>query len=134
VTADEDQAEQVISDGVVEAGIEVRHGLFSCGEVACQLFVFTLGDGVAAEQIDGAAFGGGGEPCRGIIGDTRLRPLFQGGDQCFLRQVFDEADVAGEAGQAPSRRDLSVIQPAHPAANPASSTPANFTGIIRKLQ
>jgi hypothetical protein len=25
-----------------------------------------------------------GEPCRGIIGDARLRPLFERGDECFL--------------------------------------------------
>jgi hypothetical protein len=68
VTGDEDEAEEVVSDGVVEGGVEVRHGLFECGEVACQVFVFTLGDGVAAEEIDGAAFGGGGEPCAGFSG------------------------------------------------------------------
>jgi hypothetical protein len=77
VTGDEDEAEKVVTDGVVESGVEVRRGLFECGEVACQVFVFTLGDGVAAEEIDGAAFGGGGEPCSGIIGDARLRPLFE---------------------------------------------------------
>ncbi len=33
-----------------------------CGQVAGEILVFALGDGVAAEEIDGAAFGGGGEP------------------------------------------------------------------------
>jgi hypothetical protein len=74
--------------------------LFECGEVACQVFVFTLGDGVAAEEIDGAAFGGCGEPCAGIIGDARLRPLFQGGEEGFLCEIFGQADVAGEACEA----------------------------------
>ena len=60
--------------------------------------VFTLGDGVAAEEIDGAVFGGGGEPCAGVFGDSGSRPLFQGGEEGFLREVFGEADVAGEAG------------------------------------
>jgi len=50
VTGDEDKAEEVVSDGVVEGGVEVRRGLFECGEVACQVLVFTLGDGVAAED------------------------------------------------------------------------------------
>ncbi len=100
VAGDEDEAEEVVADGVVEGGAEVGHGLFECGEVACQVFVFALGDGVAAEEIDGAAFGGCGEPCRGIIGNAGLRPLFQGGEQGFLREVFGEADVAGEACEA----------------------------------
>jgi len=34
-----------------------------------------------------AAFGGCGEPCRGIIGDARLRPLFECGDECFPREM-----------------------------------------------
>ena len=73
VTGDEDEAEEVVSDRVVEGGVEVRHGLFECGEVACQVFVFTLGDGVAAEEVDGAAFGGGREPCPGVFGDSGSR-------------------------------------------------------------
>ena len=100
MAGDEDEAEEVVADGVVESGVEVGRGLFEGFEFAGELFVFALGDGVAAEEIDGAAFGGGGEPCRGIIGDARLRPLFQGGDECFLREVFGEADVAGEAGES----------------------------------
>jgi hypothetical protein len=35
-----------------------------------------------------------------MIGDARLRPLFECGDECLLREVFGEADVAGEAGEA----------------------------------
>jgi hypothetical protein len=62
--------------------------------------VFALGDGAAAEEIDGAAFGGCGEPGRWIIGDARLRPLFEGGDECLLREVFGEADVTGEARES----------------------------------
>jgi hypothetical protein len=29
-----------------------------------------------------------------------LRPLFECGDECLLREVFGEADVAGEACEA----------------------------------
>ena len=39
-----------------------------------------------------------GEPCAGVFGDSGSRPLFQGGEEGFLREVFGEADVAGEAG------------------------------------
>ena len=100
MAGDEDEAEEVVADGVVESGVEVGRGLFESFEFACQLFVFALGDGVAAEEIDGAAFGGGGEPCRGIIGDAGLRPLFECGDERFLREIFGEADVAGEARES----------------------------------
>jgi hypothetical protein len=88
MAGDEDEAEEVVADGVVESGVEVGRGLFEGFEFAGELFVFALGDGVAAEEIDGAAFGGCGEPCRGIIGDARLRPLFECGDECFLREIF----------------------------------------------
>jgi len=47
-----------------------------------------------------SAFGGGGEPCRGIIGDARLRPLFERGNECLLREVFGQADIAGEARES----------------------------------
>jgi hypothetical protein len=99
VAGDEDEAEEVVADGVVEGGVEVGHGLFEGGEVAGEVFVFALGDGVAAEEIDGAAFGGGGEPCCGVFGDTGLWPLLECGEEGFLREVFGEADVAGEAGE-----------------------------------
>ena len=77
--------------------MEVERGLFKGFEFAGELFVFALGI-VAAEQIDGAAFGGGGEPCAGVCGDS-------GRGHCsraarFLREVFGEADVAGEAEEA----------------------------------
>jgi hypothetical protein len=39
-----------------------------------------------------------GEPRAGVFGDLGSRPLFQGGEEGFLREVFGEADVAGEAG------------------------------------
>jgi hypothetical protein len=100
MTGDEDEAEEVVADGVVEGGVEVGHGLFERGEVAGEVFVFALGDGVMAEEIDGASFGGGGKPSGGIIGDAGLRPLFECGDECLLREVFSQADVASEAGES----------------------------------
>jgi hypothetical protein len=99
MAGDKDEAEEVVADGVVEGGVEVGRGLFEGFELAGELFVFALGDGVAAEEIDGAAFGGGGEPCPGMIGDARLRPLFEGGDERLLREIFSQVKVAGEAGE-----------------------------------
>ena len=74
--------------------------MFEGFEFARQLFMFALGDGVAAEEIDGPAFGGCSEPCGGIIWDARLRPLPECGDESLLREVFGEADVTGEAREA----------------------------------
>jgi len=99
VTGDEDEAEKVVSNGVVEREVEIRQGLFEEHEVASQIFLFPVGDSVATEEIDGAAFGGGGEPCAGVFGDTGSRPLFQGGEQGLLCEVFGKADVSGEASE-----------------------------------
>ena len=74
--------------------------MFESFEFAGEHFVLALGDGVPAEEIDGAAFGGCGEPCPGIIGYARVRPLFECGDQCLLREIFGEADVTGEARES----------------------------------
>src|ERR1017187_8434343 len=54
MAGDEDEAEEVVADGGVESGVEVGRGLFEGFNFAGELFVFALGDGVAAEQIDGA--------------------------------------------------------------------------------
>ena len=62
--------------------------------------MFALGDGIAAEEVDGAAFCGGGEPGAGIVGDTGFRPLFESGEEGFLGEVFGETDIAGKAGEA----------------------------------
>jgi len=100
MAGNEDETEKVVADGVVERGVEVGRGLFEDFEFAGELFVFSLGDGVAAEEIDGAAFGGRGEPCRRIIGHAGLRPLLERSDERFLREVFGEADVTGEARES----------------------------------
>ena len=113
MAGDEDKAQEVVAEGVVESGVEVGQGLFEGFEFAGELFVLALGDGVAAEEIDGAALGGCGEPCRGIIGDARLRPLFECGDERLLREVFGEADVAGEAresGDDAMRQTASMVR------------------------
>ena len=67
---------------MVLSRVESRSGGFVRGlRVRGQVFVFALEARVAAEEIDGAAFGGGGEPCGGIIGNAGLRPLLECGDR-----------------------------------------------------
>jgi hypothetical protein len=60
---------------------------------------FTLGDGVAAEEIDGAAFLAVAVSHASAFSGTPVRGhWFQGGGEGFLRDFFGEAAVAGEAG------------------------------------
>jgi hypothetical protein len=49
---------------------------------------------VATEVIDRAMFGRGHQPCAGVAGDARVRPLLQGGHQCVVREILCETDVA----------------------------------------
>ena len=100
MTGDKYEAEKIVSDGVVESGVEVGQVCSRTSSSCASCSYLRSGNGVAAEQIDGAAFGGGGEPCRGILGDAGLRPLFECRQEGFLGEVFGEADVAGEAGKA----------------------------------
>lgn len=100
MAGDEDEAEEVVADGIVEGGVEAGRRLFEGFELTAEVFVFALGDGVAAKEIDGAPFGGGGEPCRGISRDARLWPLLEGGEKRLLREVFGEADVTREARES----------------------------------
>jgi hypothetical protein len=102
MAGDEDEAEEVVADGVVETGVEVGRGLFEGFEFAGEHSVFAFGDGVAAEEIDGAAFVGDGKPCGAIIGDARLRPLFECGDKCLLREVFQRGRRSSDRTDAKS--------------------------------
>ena len=97
---DQHEAEDVVADRVIECRVEVVRGLFGCVEFTRELLVFAPRDGVTAEEIDGASFRGGCEPCRGIIGNAGLRPLLECGEKRLLCKIFSEADVASEAGES----------------------------------
>jgi hypothetical protein len=88
VAGDEDEAEEIVADSVVESGAEVGHGLFESFQLAGDLFVFALGNCVAAEEIDGATFGSCGEPRGRVIRNAGVWPLFQSSDERLLREVF----------------------------------------------
>jgi hypothetical protein len=49
--------------------------------------------------------GSGHQPRAWIVGNTRLGPLLEGGDQSILREVFGEADIAHDAGQSGDEAD-----------------------------
>ncbi len=45
-------------------------------------------------------FGGGHEPCAGVVGNAGGGPLLECGDEGVLGEVFGAGDVADEAGEA----------------------------------
>ncbi len=118
MAGDEYQAEQVIADIVVESSVEFVHRGLTCPNFArtdllndafaTEFFVLAVKPLVAAEVVDGAIFGSGHQPGARIIGNARLRPLFQGGHQSILSQVFGHTDIAhnsGQTGDEPRRLD-----------------------------
>jgi hypothetical protein len=94
----EDEAEKVVSDVIVDRVVEIRHGHLLLGlELAANFAVFALEQLAAAQAVDGAMLRGGHEPGAGIIGDARLGPLFECGDESVLREFLGKADVAKHA-------------------------------------
>ena len=51
----------------------------------------------AAKLVDGAPLRGGHEPGAGVVGNARLGPALERGDECVLRQVLRQADITGHA-------------------------------------
>ena len=63
------------------------------------LLVLALAHLVAADRVDGAAFGGGHQPGAGIGRNAGPGPFGQGDDQGILRQFLGKIDIAHDAGQ-----------------------------------
>lgn len=80
---DEDQAQDVVSDCLVQIGfVDRRFGRM------LQVGVLSPHHFRAANFIDGAALRGGHQPSAGVLRDPLLRPALEGDQQGFLRQVF----------------------------------------------
>src|SRR5690606_10044737 len=65
-----------------------------------ELVVLALEQLTPAQLIDRAALGGGHQPRARVVGDARLRPALERGDQRLLGQVFGEIDVMNHAHEA----------------------------------
>src|SRR5690242_13137931 len=62
----------------------------------------------SAQEIDGPMLCGCHEPGTRVARDTRLRPLFERGDQSVLCELLGKTDIANdarEAGDEPGRLD-----------------------------
>ena len=61
--------------------------------------VLAFGRLVAADAVDGAAFGCGHQPAAGVVGDAPFRPLLESEHKRILRQVFRQPHVTHPAGE-----------------------------------
>ena len=62
----------------------------------------------ATQAVDAAMLGRGHQPGARIVGHAGSGPLFERGDECVLRELFGNADIAHdarEAGDEPGRLD-----------------------------
>ena len=111
VTGDEDQTQEVVAeivgrlDELGEVGLrQVRSSL----ELASELLLLALEHGAAPQHVDGAALAHRHEPCPGVVGNPRPRPLLERGRQRVMGQVLahpDVADVPGQPRDEPGRLD-----------------------------
>jgi len=99
MAGDEDEAEEVVAD-VLSRLLSIAES--RSGEVCSS----ASSSWASSSCLRSATRCGGRDRWRGVCGcgkpcadyrDAGLRPLFECGDECLLREVFGEADVAGEA-------------------------------------
>src|SRR5947208_9114185 len=105
----EDEAQAIVADVIVEGGREIRLGMLLPGqELGTELLMLAVQQLAAAKLVDGAPLRGGHQPGARVVGNARLGPPLERGDQRVLRQVLRQADVARHArepGDEPGRLD-----------------------------
>jgi hypothetical protein len=95
MAGDEDETQEVVTDGIVQRGVEVRdRGLVLRLQLVAELPFLALVQRAAAQLVDRAVLGGRHEPRARLLGDPGFRPPLQRGDQGVLRQVLGQSDVA----------------------------------------
>ena len=101
VAGDEDEPQQVVADVVVNRGVEIRHGrLLKRFQFMPELLVLSLEHLVSSELVDRPMLRRGHEPGARISWNSRLRPLFERGNESVLREILSDTDVAHEAGKS----------------------------------
>jgi hypothetical protein len=101
MTGREHEAKKVVSDIIVECGVEIRHGhLLLDLELAAKLTVFAFEQLAAAQAVDSTMLRRSHQPCTGVIRDPRLGPLLEGRDKGILRKFFGKTDIAQHAREA----------------------------------
>lgn len=107
---DEDQAEQIVANVIVE-----RFGVLSL-DVArfadvTELLVLPVDALVTPEDVDRAMLRGGHEPGPGVVGNADLWPAFQRRNERVLRELLGEPDVAHHSRE--TRDEPRGLDPPH---------------------
>ena len=106
MAGDEDEAQEIVADLVVERRVEV--GLRGRLELPAELLVLAGEERRPAELVDRPVLGRGHQPGSRTLRDARPRPPLERGDEGVLGQVLGQADVPHEpreAGDQPGRLD-----------------------------
>src|SRR5260370_18972724 len=96
MAGDEDEAQQVIADGIINRGIEIWHRHLFGLELVTEFLVLALEPLVSAERVNGTVLGGSHEPCAGIIRNTPPRPFFDRHNQRVLGKRLGNAKLSSD--------------------------------------
>src|SRR5205823_6132445 len=99
IAGDEHEAQQVVADGIVDCGVEIRPPVPTDLDLVPELLVLTVEHLAAAQLVDRAMLRGGHEPGSRVVRDTRLGPALERYDERVLCQVLGQADVAGDPSE-----------------------------------
>src|SRR5258705_8822977 len=97
----ENQAKEVVADVVVDRFVELSHyHLLACVQLVSQLLVLALDTLGSTERVDCAMLRCRHEPGARIVGNARLRPPLERGNESVLREVFSQTDIAHNTRQS----------------------------------
>src|SRR5258708_39488669 len=100
MTGREHEAQEVVSDIVVDGGLEVSDGqLLPRVELSAELLVLAREPLASTKLVDSAILRRGHEPGARVVRDPRFRPPLERGDESVLGELLGEADVAHDPRQ-----------------------------------
>lgn len=106
MTGNEHQAQQVVTNIIVEGGVKIRHSHLLGLKLTSEFLVLAFEPRVPSEVVDRAMLGRSHEPGTRVVRHARLRPLLERGDQSILGKVLGQADIphhAHQSGDEPRR-------------------------------
>ena len=101
MAGDEYEAQQVVADLVIGPGLDLRPGgALLHLKLVRERLVLARQHAVAPQLIQGAIPCCHHEPGSGVVGNARVRPLLESGDQRILGEFFRQPHVADHPCQA----------------------------------
>jgi hypothetical protein len=101
VAGNKNEPQEIVAHVVVQSFVNIGNdGALAGIQIAAHIGVLAIEHPVAAEVIDGPMLGGSHEPGARIVRDTRLWPLFEGGNQSVLREFFGHPDITHDTREA----------------------------------